>query len=623
MNTHMGAEWPAVDVQLRADGRAWAFDGIQGAERETRRDGYCWRAGGDELVIFRFAREDGAPMDVESVEVHFTVPIANFSKVILPDGGREYIFRDRALFLRSQVTQVSAPNDGHPFVALVDQPGETVYSYGPVSFLRESTCRCVDPLLSARKAMRGGHDVLTLAFRLPSEGWRYGTTAAVEETVYRSRCEPTWFHALRRYTALCREHHQVSYPRNPRAYDPTWCTWTAWISDRMTEETVLQNARIARDLGMRSVILDDGWFGPGLDTDDRPLNIGDYHPDPAKFPDLPGLVRRLHDMGMDVLLWYAPTCISPDSRTFAKMRDHIIRYKGEPVLAPNGFYNLCPCDPAVRAHVRAETERMLVETGADGFKVDLYNTLPVTPCDAPHPHETESMIEGVRHLECEIWEALTRLRPDGILELKQNYGNVISARWGTMVRAGDTAYDTDSNFHRCAYLQAYAPVTHNDYFACSIHDNPRDLGLMLIKFITGGVPTFSLDLTKQPPATLDVLRAWLAFYDAHRPQWAQPREPLDTRLETWRLGDARTTILSALFGAAEIRLPAAAETILLNGTARDRLYLRPDAPGPAGVEVRDHLLQPVAREEVNLRDGTALAVPSGGMAILTRRIDSA
>lgn len=616
--TRIRAEWPVVDVRIRADGREWAFDGIQGAEREIRRDGYRWRAGGDELVAFRFAREDGAPMDVESVEVRFTVPIANFSKVILPDGGREYIFRDRALFLRSQVTQVSAPNDGHPFVALVDQAGETVYSYGPVSFLRESTCRCVDPQLSARKAMRGGHDVLTLAFRLPSEGWRYGATTAIEETVYRSRGAPTWFHALRRYTALCREHHHVTYPHNPRAYDPTWCTWTAWCSDRMTEETVLQNARIARDLGIRSVILDDGWFGPGLDTDDRPLNIGDYHPDPAKFPDLPGLVRRLHDLGMDVLLWYAPTCISPDSRTFARMQDHVIRYQGEPVLAPNGFYNLCPYDPAVRAHVRAETERMLAETGADGFKVDLYNTLPAAPCDAPHPHETQSMIEGVRNLEREIWEALTRLRPDGILELKQNYGNVVSARWGTMVRAGDTAYDTDTNFHRCAYLQAYAPVTHNDYFACSVHDAPRDLALMLIKYITGGVPTFSLDLTKQPPATLDVIRVWLAFYDAHRAQWAQPREPLDPRLETWRLGDAHTTILAALFGAAEIHLPAAAETILLNGTARDRLYLRPATPGPASVELRDHLLQPVGREQVDLQDGAALSIPSGGMATITR-----
>ena len=611
-------EWPVVGVRIKAEGREWAFDGIEGKSRTVRKDGFVWTAGGDEQVSFRFAREDGRPLDVESVEVRFTVPLANFSKIILPDGGREYIFRDKAVFLRSQVTLVSAPNDGHPFVALVDQAGEVVYSYGIISFLRESVCRCVDPLLSARKAMRGGHDVLTLAFRLPGDGWRYGQTAAVEETVFRNVKQPTWFHALRRYTELCREFHEVTYPRNPKAYDPTWCTWTAWCSDRMSDKTVLENAVLAKKLGMRSLILDDGWFGPGLDTDDRPLNIGDYDADPAKFRDLPGLIRKLHAMKMDVLLWYAPTCISPDSHTYAKLKDHLICHKGVPVMAPNGFYNLCPCDPVVRAHVRSEIERMLTVFGADGFKVDLYNTLPVTPCDGTHDHESGSLIEGVRNLEKDIWEILQRMRPGGTLELKQNYANVISAQWGTMVRAGDTAYDVDTNFHRCAYLQAFAPVTHNDYFAASIHDVPRDLALMMIKFITGGVPTFSLDLAKQPPATLRVIKAWLAFYNARRALWALPREPMDARLETWRMGDADKAVLSALFGAAEIRVPVARETILLNGTGREALTLAPDKAGTVAVQTFDCQWRPVRKWRMRMAAGCSLPIPSGGAAILTR-----
>ena len=611
--------WPETAVSIRADGREFTFDQLSGPRRVSRTDGYRFESGGDETVSFKFTRDDGQPLDVDSVEVRFTVPIANFSKVIFPDGGREYVFRDKALFLRSQVTLVSAPNDGHPFVALADQTGAVVYSYGLVSFLRESVCRCVDPLLSARKAMRGGHDVLTLAFRLPGDGWRYGKTAAVEETVFRSRRQRTWFHALRRYTDLCRRHHGVTYPRNPKAYDPTWCTWTAWCSDRMNTETVLANARIAKNLGIRSLILDDGWFGPGLDTDDRPLNIGDYDADPAKFTNLPALIEQLHGMDLDVLLWYAPTCISPDSKTYARFKNHVVCHKGVPVLAPNGFYNLCPCNPEVRAHVRAEIERMLTVFGADGFKVDLYNTLPVTPCDATHAHETGSMIEGVRNLERDIWDVMKRLRPAGTVELKQNYANVISAQWGTMARAGDTAYDVDTDFHRCVYLQAYAPVTHNDYFACSIYDTPRDLAVMMIKFITGGVPTFSMDLVKQPPATLAVIKAWLGFYEAHRPLWKPRREPMDPRLETWRMGNRQTAVVSALFSAAEIRLPAVPELFVLNGTGRESLYVLPEAPGPVEVEILDPRLRRVARTRMILRDGSRLSIPSGGMGLVTRR----
>jgi hypothetical protein len=224
----------------------------------------------------------------------------------------------------------------------------------------------------------------------------------------------------------------------------------------------------------------------------------------------------------------------------------------------------------------------------------------------------------VRSLEKEIWDVMKRLRPNGTLELKQNYANVVSAQWGTMVRAGDTAYDADTDFLRCAYLQSYAPVTHNDYFAASIHDDPKDLALMMIKFITGGVPTFSLDLAKQPPATLRVIKAWLAFYNDRRALWALPREPMDTRLETWRMGDSTTAVISALFGATEIRVPSAAETILLNGTANDHLYLVPDRPGTVAVQTLDHLLRPIGKGRVKLAAGIRLPVPAGGAVILTR-----
>jgi alpha-galactosidase len=248
--------------------------------------------------------------------------------------------------------------------------------------------------------------------------------------------------------------------------------------------------------------------------------------------------------------------------------------------------------------------------------VDLYNTLPATPCDAKHPHDCESVIEGLHRMMSDIWRTLRCRRPGGLLELKQNYGNVLSAQFGTMVRAGDTAYDVDTNLLRCAYIQAYAPVTHNDYLACSVHDSPRDIAVMMIKQMTGGVPTLSMDLTKQPEANLAVIRAWLEFYRSHLPLLSHRRVPLRPDLCLWQVNSREKAILSALFSTCEVPLPERDEVILLNGTGRENFYVRSTEKWAARATWCDHTLQIVRQGRIRVSDGTTLAVPVGGCVAL-------
>jgi hypothetical protein len=218
----------------------------------------------------------------------------------------------------------------------------------------------------------------------------------------------------------------------------------------------------------------------------------------------------------------------------------------------------------------------------------------------------------------DIWWTLRRRRPDGLLELKQNYGNVLSAQYGTMVRAGDTAYDVDTNLLRCAYIQAYAPVTHNDYLACSVHDCPRDIAVMMIKQITGGVPTLSMDLTRQPKANLAVIRAWLDFYRSHLPLLSGRRAPLGPDMGLWQAGNRRKAILSALFSTCEVPLPEREEVIILNGTGKEDFYLRSARQWTAQATWRDHTLRVVHEGRIRVSDGTALPVPVGGCVALQR-----
>ena len=610
---------PPFDVGLSAeiDGGVVEFAGLLTGPATRRTDGYVLRIRRGPLIQLDLRRSDKQPMNVERLRFTLSVPLLNYAQVIVPDCGRFFVDKLRSVYLRSSVIKLSAPNDGMPFLALIGQGGEVECAFGLADNLTETTFRGRAPLISSRGALRGGEEALVLEAQKPSDGWKYGRTSSVRESIYLTRKRTSWFHALREYSRFVAHRMKLSYPRSPDAWGPTWCTWTAWPSGEMNEQKVLSNAREASRLGMRTIILDDGWFGQGLDEEGDRLNLGDTLPDRRKFPDLARLVDELHALRLKVLLWYAPLSVSPQSRVYDWVKQLLIETDGGLHLTPNGFHNLCPQNKDARAFVAQEVKRMLRDYGVDGFKTDLYNCLPAEPCRAAHAHDCESAIEGLHRTLRDVWNAVQEVRPDALLELKQNYGNVICAQFGTMVRAGDTAYDMDTNLLRCLHTQAYAPVVHNDYLAWSVHEHPRELAIMLAKQIVAGVPTFSRDLPSLPPSHRRVLSAWLAFYHEHLGLLRGKRQPQGGDLAVWQMGGGRRCILGVIAPAAEVVLPRGATQILvLNGCARSELLLRAHRRLRVKLTARNHYLEPARTRRVTLDGATVVPAPAGGIVEL-------
>lgn len=92
----------------------------------------------------------------------------------------------------------------------------------------------------------------------------------------------------------------------------------------------------------------------------------------------------------------------------------------------------------------------------DGAKYDLFNCVPNVRCRNPeHRHDTESMVEGLEWSLRDMYERTRRLKPDYVIELKQNYGTPFMARYGTMTRAGDTPYSLEANLLRTLHVQSF------------------------------------------------------------------------------------------------------------------------------------------------------------------------
>lgn len=143
---------------------------------------------------------------------------------------------------------------------------------------------------------------------------------------------------------------------------PVYSTWYS-MHQEVTQESVEHQARLAKELGCDTIIVDDGW-----QTADRSRGYafcGDWEPNPAAFPDMAAHIRRVQDMGMAYLLWYALPFVGKHNAAFEHFEGKFLRYLDHMDAAV-----LDPGHPEVREFLIGRLARAVEEWGADGLKVD-------------------------------------------------------------------------------------------------------------------------------------------------------------------------------------------------------------------------------------------------------------
>ena len=96
----------------------------------------------------------------------------------------------------------------------------------------------------------------------------------------------------------------------------------------------LELAKVAADLGAELFVVDDGWF---IGRHDDTGGLGDWTPDPAKFPQGFGsFIEDVRALGLEFGLWVEPESISPRSRLYAEHPEWVYHLDGrEPTLIRN------------------------------------------------------------------------------------------------------------------------------------------------------------------------------------------------------------------------------------------------------------------------------------------------
>lgn len=145
-------------------------------------------------------------------------------------------------------------------------------------------------------------------------------------------------------------------------------TWEARYFD-FDEEIVLQLAKQAADIGIDTLVVDDGWFG---DRENDKTSLGDWYVNTRKFPNgLEGCVQKIKDLGLNFGIWIEPEAVSVESGLYKAHPDWCIQCKGrEPMMGRNTLL-LDMGNPEVIRYLQESFLRTFKNVEVDYFKWDM------------------------------------------------------------------------------------------------------------------------------------------------------------------------------------------------------------------------------------------------------------
>ncbi|MCS7146011.1 MAG: alpha-galactosidase [Nitrososphaerota archaeon] len=259
-------------------------------------------------------------------------------------------------------------------------------------------------------------------------------------------------HRFERREVLPKNH--ADKPR-PVIYN-TWET----LYFNVNEENLKTLAERAAEIGVEIFVVDDGWFRGR--NDDR-AGLGDWEPDPSKFPrGLGPVIEHVKSLGMKFGIWVEPENVNPNSDLYRRHPDWVYHFPGRPrsEMRNQLVLNLCRSD--VREYVFGWLDRLLTENDIGFVKWDMNRNFsePGWP-DAPRERQREIWVRHVLAIY-DILDELRRRHPDVVFEGCSGGGGRVDL--GAMERydqfwTSDNTDALDRLYIQEGYTMAYCPKT--------------------------------------------------------------------------------------------------------------------------------------------------------------------
>jgi alpha-galactosidase len=207
-------------------------------------------------------------------------------------------------------------------------------------------------------------------------------------------------------------HHHVNAVVVPAPRRPLPVLYNSYFALQfgIDHESMVEQAKIAADLGVEVFVIDDGWQAGRVDDFN---GLGHWVPDRAKFPDgMGGLRHSLENMGVELGLWVEPEMCTPDSPVFQQHPDWIHTTRGRPGQTHRNQHVLDFGRAEVQTWAVEQVSAAVQEAGCTYVVWDMNRPLPlggVVPDSGARQRHADGLMAVVAELRGRhpgvIWQA--------------------------------------------------------------------------------------------------------------------------------------------------------------------------------------------------------------------------
>lgn len=364
----------------------------------------------------------------------------------------------------------------------------------------------------------------------------------------------------------------------PEAKRALYSTWYAYLTE-ITEQDVIKQCLAAKEFGLDTVIIDDGWQFDSKSKDS--IYAGNWGPFAPKFSDMRKLADKIHSMGMKCLLWFPIAYYSKDSVPHKLFSNKTLG----PWAASSKNLLFDPRFKEQREWLVELFVKTIRDWDFDGLKLDYIDAFIRTDVSSKAYDEMDhpKLEDAINVLLEEILTETKKFKPDILIEYREFYHGPSMQRFGNIFRVGDCAgaamvnriHSIDNRLIAGDSSAMDTVAVHSDMIVWDT-DAPAEAAADQLSSCLFCVPQISVRLTDLNDDQAKMLRHYLSFIDNNRDILLEgklmPLSPEANYATVIAQRDNR--VIAALYETLLFVVPEnTAELTVVNATGNNYIYI--------------------------------------------------